>query len=146
MTEHGFYHPDFGYWQTTTYPSDRLLADHPVGTIEVPVRPSPDYVWENDEWVYQAPIPPTDEELRERKPPLTARQLRLGLLNTGTTEAQVEAHIASIEDDFDRQAADIEWRSATTFDRLHPLVVSLGAALGYSPEWIDSLFDYYVTI
>jgi len=91
-------------------------------------------------------VPPPIDEIRSEMEHLTARQFRLGLLHSGTTEAEVEAAIAGIEDPTERAIADIEWRTALGFDRLHPLVVTLGASLGYTPETIDSLWEYYLTI
>lgn len=37
--EHGFYHPDAGYWQTIIEPSEAILATYPEGTVEVPLKP-----------------------------------------------------------------------------------------------------------
>lgn len=54
--EHGFYHPDIGYWQTIGEPSEEILATYPAGTIEVPLKPGADYQWQDGEWVY-APAP-----------------------------------------------------------------------------------------
>jgi hypothetical protein len=33
--EHGFYHPDRGYWQTNDDVSEDILATYPEGTVEV---------------------------------------------------------------------------------------------------------------
>lgn len=141
MTEHGFYHPDFGYWQTTTYPSDNFIVDHPVGTVEVPLRPSPDYIWKNGEWNFVAPVPPTIEELRENMLPLTARQFRLGLLQSGRSLSQVETAIAAIANPVEQETAQVEWEYAAEFKRTHPLVVSLSVTLGFAPEEVDTLWQ-----
>lgn len=58
MSEHGFYHPTRGYWQTTDTPGAEILAAYPAGTVEVPLRPSADHQWQNGAWVYVAPPPP----------------------------------------------------------------------------------------
>lgn len=79
------------------------------------------------------PPEPTPEEIRASMPTLTARQLRLGLLSRLD---EVEGIIEASGD----RALQIEWEYATTFERLHPAVVSIGDALGMTPEEIDSLW------
>ena len=70
---------------------------------------------------------------------ITARQLRLALLGLGLTGAQVEAQIATMPGtDTTREAARIEWEYATSYQRDHPLVVALGAALGLTEAQIDN--------
>jgi len=58
MREYGFYHPDSGYWQAISYPSDEILASYPEGTIEVPLQPSGLHKFNGEEW-----IAPTQEEI-----------------------------------------------------------------------------------
>ena len=48
--EVGFYHIDFGYWQAISAPSEDVLNSYPSGTIQVPLRPSPDYEWDGYKW------------------------------------------------------------------------------------------------
>lgn len=103
-------------------------------------------VWLDEGGVIPKWVPPNADELRTVMPPLSARQFRLGLLHSGTTEDDVAAIIAQISDPTERAVADIEWRMADTFERAHPLVTQLGPALGYSPEVIDDLWTYYLTI
>lgn len=75
----------------------------------------------------------TPEELRSSMPIITARQLRLSLL---PLLDEVEAIIAASSD----RALQIEWEYATTFERLHPAIVGIGAALGLTEEEIDALW------
>lgn len=56
--EKGFFHPDLGYWQTLTDPSDEVRATYPDGTVEVEVQPSQMHKMISGEWVA-----PTQEEL-----------------------------------------------------------------------------------
>lgn len=81
------------------------------------------------------PPPPglTTDETREYMQTLTARQLRLGLLS------RLDEVDGIIEASGDR-ALQIEWEYATTFERLHPAIISIGAALGMTPEEIDALW------
>lgn len=83
----------------------------------------------------------TPEEKRERMSSLSARQFRLGLIQSGRSLAQVDTVIAAIEDPEERAAAEVEWQYATSFNRTHPLVVSLSAALGFTPEEVDALWE-----
>lgn len=76
---------------------------------------------------------PTPEELRASMPIITARQLRLSLL---PRLDEVESLIESSQD----RALQIEWEYATTFDRLHPAIVSIGAALGLTEDKIDAMW------
>ncbi|WP_068413484.1 hypothetical protein [Labrenzia sp. OB1] len=84
---------------------------------------------------------PAAEDLRARMPPLTARQFRLALVQSGRTLDQVDSAIAQIADDIERANAQIEWEYATQFERLHPLIVSLSGTLGFSPEDVDTLWQ-----
>ena len=102
--------------------------------------------WLNAGGVIPEWVPPTPEEIRAFMPTLTARQFRHGLLNTNTLPSEVDAIIAEIEDEFEREAARIDWEHANEFERLHPLVVAWGSRLGYTPEVIDDLWEYFRTI
>jgi hypothetical protein len=86
-----------------------------------------------------------DVQKRERAvatPGLSPRQLRLALLSTGTTEAGVDAMIDAIPDTAEKEWARIEWKYATSFTRDHPLVLSIGASLGYPEAQIDTLWEW----
>ena len=68
--------------------------------------------------------------------PLTARQLRLGLLQINIKPADVAAAIAALSAD-QRDAAAIEWDYASEYRRDHPLIAQLGATFGLTSEQID---------
>ena len=89
---------------------------------------------------YVPPSPPTPEEVRAAMPPLTARQFRLGLVNSGLTTAQVTTAIEAMPAGPDKEAALIEWEYAATFNRVHPLIASVGTALGLVDEQIDAMW------
>lgn len=89
---------------------------------------------------YVPPSPPTPEEARAAMPPLTARQFRLGLVNSGLTPAQVTTAIEAMPAGPDKEAALIEWEYAATFNRVHPLIGSVGTALGLTDEQIDAMW------
>ena len=75
-------------------------------------------------------------DVRAKLPPLSPRQMLLGLATIGITEADVEAGLG------DDALALIEWRKASQFERLHPLVVEMGDYFELPPEQIDSLWLY----
>lgn len=47
--ECGFYHNTLGYWQTLAVPTVEERAAYPDGTIEFPLKPSSDHVWQGSE-------------------------------------------------------------------------------------------------
>ena len=85
-------------------------------------------------------VPPTDEQRRQSMQPLTARQFRLGLVNAGISPSQVTATIAAMPAGPVRDRAQIEWEYATTFNRMHPLIATVGAALGLNDTQIDAMW------
>ncbi|TKT46179.1 hypothetical protein [Rhizobium sp. LC145] len=78
--------------------------------------------------------------------PLTARQLRLGLVMNGYAIEQVEAAIDAIENPQDRAVAKIEWEYASTFNRTHPLIAQVGTVLGLTSETIDAMWEAALTL
>lgn len=90
-----------------------------------------------DEWVASgnpvgaAPVPP---DPRTEMPSLTPRQIRLALGSIPITDAEIEAVIG------DDQEALTEWRWAGQYERIHPLIVSLGPIFSLTPEQIDALW------
>ncbi len=88
-----------------------------------------------------APPPPTAEEQRASMPSISPRQLRLALIGAGVSLASVDAAIAAIPDQAQREAAQVEWEYATTYVRTHPLIVSLTPALGLTDEQVDDLWQ-----
>lgn len=85
-------------------------------------------------------VPPTTEAQRELMPDLTGRQLRLALIGNGITTSQVTTAIGSIPNELDRDKAMVEWEYASSFARLHPLIATVGAALGLTDEQIDAMW------
>ncbi|MCC4289476.1 phage tail fiber protein [Vreelandella aquamarina] len=97
----------------------------------------------------EPPAPLTPEEQEQQRieqlerwrasAAITPRQARLVLakheLLTGVTDA-----IAAIEDEQQRQVAEIEWEYATTIERSAPWVNDLYGSLGLTPEGVDELF------
>ncbi len=105
------------------------------------------------EWIQAHPdfpiapyVPPTVEEVRASMPALSARQLRLGLLNAGISPSTVSATIAAMPAGADRDKAQIEWEFATTFNRMHPLIATVGGALGLNETQIDAMWAAAVSL
>lgn len=90
--------------------------------------------WTGSAWT----APPTPEPAP--LPPLTRRQLRLGLLSIGITAEDVEAEINAIVDPTERAYGMIEWQDATQFRRDHPLIAQVAVALALPPEQVDDLW------
>ncbi len=92
--------------------------------------------WTGSEWT--APPPPEPAPL----PPLTRRQLRLGLLSIGITAEDVEVQINAIADPTERAYGMIEWQDATQFRRDHPLLAQVAAAMELPAEQVDDLWGW----
>ena len=99
-------------------------------------RAEPVLVWHADrverQWTVVAYTPPVPAAV-------TRRQLRLELLSRGLL-ANVTAALNGIPDEATKAAALIEWEDATTFDRAHPLVGQIGAALGLTSAQLDDIW------
>lgn len=54
--EKGFYHPERGYWQTNSDPDPDILAGYPAGTVEVPLMPSVNHMWNGSQWVLRPQV------------------------------------------------------------------------------------------
>lgn len=90
--------------------------------------------WITDGRLVAPYVPPSPDELRAGFPTLSPRQVRLGLLSIGITEGAVESALVN-----DPEAL-IEWRYATSIERQHPLVASLGEHFELPAAQIDTLW------
>jgi hypothetical protein len=79
-------------------------------------------------------------------PVLTPRQMRLMMLQIGLDEAEVTGSIDGMTDPAERAAALIEWKWATRYERGHPLVAQLAAALEFEPAELDALWSYAASL
>lgn len=89
--------------------------------------------------IIDKPAPDIDE-IRAKMPALTARQLRLGLINGGILPSQVLTQLAAIPDPTQREIAETEWEYASTFTRTHNLIALVSAQLGLTPEQVDTMW------
>jgi hypothetical protein len=99
--------------------------------ILAPTKPSEDAIWNNGEWTTPiVTIPQT----------VSARQVRIWLIQHGISLSQVDSAIDSIEDSTIRDITRVEWEYAPYIERTHPMLIPLGQALGLSSEQIDQAF------
>jgi hypothetical protein len=84
--------------------------------------------------------PPTPEEIRSSLPDLSRKQFRLGMRDLGVTSAMINAAIAAIEDDDQREIAQIEWEDSASYARMHPLIAQLAGAFGKTDAEIDAVW------
>lgn len=90
-------------------------------------------------YVPPVPDPPTLEELRAGMV-VTPWQFRKAL-NASGKRGQVNAILAQADQD-----TKDGWEVAQQFERLHPMVVSFGQALGLTDTEMDSLFELAATL
>jgi len=118
----------------------RVILDGDEFESAVPDDPRNRHRQMISEWEAAGNTIPAADDVQPIAPPLTARQLRLGLVTNGFSLDQVEAAIAAIEDPQQRAVASIEWEYASQFERSHPLIAQVGAALGLTAEQIDQMW------
>lgn len=99
--------------------------------IPVPPKPSEDAVWNAGSWFVPDPVVPSS---------VTARQIRLWLVQNGYALSQVEQAIDSIEDATQREIIKIEWEYAPYIERSHGMLASIAAALGLDSSAVDQAF------
>lgn len=89
---------------------------------------NPEYVWAV---TYQDPPVPV----------LTRRQFRLALVTNGYSLTDIEALIAQIEDDMQRQIIQIEWQDATVFERNSSSLLVMAGLMQLNTEQVDALWS-----
>jgi hypothetical protein len=97
----------------------------------IPEKPSENAVWDGNQWIVPEPeIPQT----------ISARQIRLWLIQNGFQLSQIDQAINSIEDILIRETVKIEWEYAPYIERTHPWLVPLANILGLTSEQINQAF------
>jgi hypothetical protein len=132
FNEHGtidveFLHPIYGWIDTTSSPDDDVEYNRRIYAQAL-------------EGEVAAYVPPSLADQRISMVPLSARQLRLGLLQAGITGSTVAATLNAMPEGAEKESALIEWEYATTFVRTHELIGLVGSALGLTPEQIDTMW------
>lgn len=99
------------------------------------------WVRSGDTFVAPEPQAPTDPAPTQ----CTRRQGLLALLSYGIKRSDIEARIAAIEDELEREEAQIEY-DANDWERANPRLQQMWASLGGAPEQLDDLFRLAVTL
>lgn len=140
--DHLFRNPRFNHLDTI----DLELFTEEYGWVPFTASPSDDEPMGREiyaqaiEGAVEAYQPPSDAERRALMPVLTRRQFKLGLLENGISAQTVLQTIEAMPDGIDKEVARIEWDDATSFERLHPLVSSIGGSLGLTEAQIDAMW------
>lgn len=71
---------------------------------------------------------------------VTARQIRLWLVQHGISMAAVDSAIDGIADATTRDTVRVEWEYAPYVERSHPWLVPMAEALGLQAEQVDQAF------
>ena len=121
--------------------ADRFHPDIVAGLVAVPDGVSAVAGWLWDGATFSAPVPTASPG----PPSITARQLRLWLLSQGRALADVDAAIAALPAE-QREPARVEWEYSTAYERDHPLIESIGDALGFTDEEITAGFVAAATL
>jgi hypothetical protein len=96
-----------------------------------PEQPGDNYIWYNGQWI----------EIQNNIPEnISARQVRIWLLQHGISLQQVETAIDSIQDPILKDITKVEWEYAPYIERNHPMLVPLAQALGLTQEQLDQAF------
>ncbi len=114
--------------------------------VAIPADKSVGIGWryENGEFVAPAVVAPTLDEIRAAMPPLSAKQIRLGLLSLGKLDG-VDTAIEAMPEP-DKSEAKIQWEYATEFRRLHPLILRIMPILGLTDEQVDAAWMQFVEV
>lgn len=83
------------------------------------------------------PLPPPDPNERRRSMAVTPLQAKVALYNAGLLD-EVENYVNDRSTDI---VVKLAWSNAIQYERLSPMILSIGSTLGLTPEQIDALFD-----
>lgn len=93
------------------------------------------------EFVIDAYVPPSPEEIRQNMPRISRRNLRLGLIDSGISPLEAQSIIDNKPAGNERDRADVIWNESERFSRLDPLVVEITTAYGMTPEQVDTMWN-----
>jgi hypothetical protein len=154
MTERGYFHPDRGYWQTTSDVPDHILATYPEGTVEVPLKPSGNHEWGGLKWVEVLPSPAEALAAWRKTKKLDKAEFVLGLilLEILTIEDALSASrgnwptaLAGFLDLLTLEQSaqvQIEWATSTKIGRNDTYIMVLASYLGLTEAQVDTLFGW----
>jgi hypothetical protein len=91
-------------------------------------------------------IDPNTPSISNNYPKVSARQIRLWLIQNGINLQSVYDAINAIEDLALRDSISVEWEYAPYIERSHPMLVPLAQSLGLSENDIDRAFSEAINI
>ena len=116
----------------------QVAGDCPEGWVVMQEqRPDVGFVAQSDGSWAEAPQPVPGSCSR--------RQGLLALLTYGFKRADIEVQIAAIEDETEREEAQIEYE-ANIWERANPRLQQMWASLGGTPAQLDNLYRLAVTL
>lgn len=77
---------------------------------------------------------------------ISARQIRLWLVNHGISMDMVDVAIDGIEDETTKQLVKVEWEYAPHVERNHAWLIPMAQVLGFTEEQIDQCFRESIKI
>jgi hypothetical protein len=83
---------------------------------------------------------PNTPSISNNYPKVSARQVRLWLVNREISLSSVEQVIDSIEDPILREKTRVEWEYAPYIERSHPMLIPLSSILGLTSADLDQAF------
>jgi hypothetical protein len=89
---------------------------------------------------------PNTPSVSNNYPKVSARQVRLWLIQNGISLQSVYDVINAIEDPSLRDSVAVEWEYAPYIERSHPMLVPLAQSLGLSESDIDRAFNEAVSL
>ena len=129
----GFYAPDERYWETNSEPSEDTRAGYPEGTIEVPLRPDANHVWQDGAWV-DNPDPEGDLDREREGMVVSAFQAKAALQAAGLyVSAETAVNVAG-------GITLLAWQTAIEYRRNSPTIAALQVTLGLTDAQVDDLF------
>jgi hypothetical protein len=99
--------------------------------ILAPDKPSENAIWNQGEWIISPVVIPES---------ISARQIRIWLIQHGIPLSQVDSSIESIQDPILKDITKVEWEYAPYIERSHPMLVPLAQSLGLTEQQIDQAF------
>ncbi|WP_299686672.1 hypothetical protein [uncultured Tateyamaria sp.] len=150
--QHGFFHPDLGYWQTKSEPTTAQIENYPKGYQEVPLKPGPAHFWNGQAWEVDSSEAASQKRRTSR---LTRTEFALRAASQGwISEIEAEDWAAGagmpqfVADTIEtgvppdeRLAVRIAVRTQTHIGRMDRLVPLLMEARGVTDESMDAVFD-----
>lgn len=116
-----------------SYINELLTNNNPKADqwIIAPEKPGENYSWQDGEWAQdQIVVPQT----------VSARQVRIWLIQHGISLALVDSAIENIQDPILKEITKVEWEYAPYIERNHPMLVPLAQFLGLTQDQLDTAF------